>query len=130
MINTKHAHMYIYINHTTGMRLTMLLNIHMQKSTSQQLSLKSIYTNYAQSREYMPLLRITVLLSNFSSLLRSIILLYKFSPLFRSTVFLSNFSPLFRSTVLLSNLSPLLKRTVLIYNFSPVLKRTVLPYNA
>jgi hypothetical protein len=33
--------MYIYINHTTGMRLTMLLNIHMQKSTSQQLSLKS-----------------------------------------------------------------------------------------
>jgi hypothetical protein len=38
MINTKHAHMYIYINHTTGMRLTMLLNIHMQKSTSYLLS--------------------------------------------------------------------------------------------
>ena len=81
-----------------------------------KLSLKSIYTNYAQSREYMPLLRITVLLSNFSSLLRSIILLYKFSPLFRSTVFLSNFSPLLRSTVLLSNFSSLLKRTVLPYN--------------
>ena len=95
MINTKHAHMYICINHATGMRLTMLLNIHMQKSTSLQLYLKSIYTNYAQSREYSPLLRITVLLSNVRSLLKS-------------TVFLSNLSPLLRSTVLLYKLSPLL----------------------
>jgi hypothetical protein len=44
--------LYININHTPGRGLTILLNIHMQKSTSLQLSLQSIYTNYTQSREY------------------------------------------------------------------------------
>jgi hypothetical protein len=53
MINTKHAHMYIYINHTTGMRLTMLLNIHMQKSTSLQLSLKSILRFMSMHKSYL-----------------------------------------------------------------------------
>jgi hypothetical protein len=68
--------LYININHTPGRGLTIFLNIHMQKSTSIQLSLQSIYTNYAQSREYSPLLRITVLLSNVSPLLRSTVFLY------------------------------------------------------
>jgi hypothetical protein len=47
--------LYININHTPGRGLTIFLNIHMQKSTSIQLSLQSIYTNYAQSREYRKL---------------------------------------------------------------------------
>jgi hypothetical protein len=38
--------LYININHTPGRGLTILLNIHMQRSTSLQLSLQSIYTNY------------------------------------------------------------------------------------
>jgi hypothetical protein len=82
------------------MGLTILLNIHIQKSTDIQLSLKSIYTNYTQSREYSLLLRSTVLLYNFSPLLRSTVLLYNFSPVLRSTVLLYNFIPFLRSTVL------------------------------
>ena len=81
------THVYIYQSY----------NRHASNNASQysyakvyKLSLKSIYTNYAQSREY--------------------------SPLFRSTVLLSNLSPLLKRTVLLYNFSPVLKRTVLPYN--------------
>ena len=69
--------MHVYINHKTGMGITMLLTIHIQKSTDIQLCIKSIYTNYTKSREYSPLLRSTVLLQyNFIPFLRSTVLLY------------------------------------------------------
>ena len=56
--------LYININHTKRRDLTILLNIHMQKSASIQLSLQSI-KNDTQSREYSPLIMSTVLLYNF-----------------------------------------------------------------